>query len=838
MKSVFKSLFKRRSKRHNDSEPQCDPRTQYNVSLDPCCAQDHSSQREDSQHMSKNDHILTANAGTSSSTWRSTAYSLKGISSRHHSSRSSVIVHEDRQEPYDPRPICDIIQVQQQLNNAATTLLPPNDAMYANDKSGPNRSVNDDIIDECSQPHYEEGQHHHRHGNENESRMPLGGSPGSNGLHRQYFHPLPPPDHSSDNGAGVWPNQRSVLIGNASDNGDIKGKGKKRYTAPSESVERSTLGSRVQSRIFGNGNPYVVFHSMAQTTPNSTTPVITLGLESRSGSGSTRYESQPIPSDGVRHQGDDRIARIEMIMPSEPGLSKSQASGSEDDVDEMSSGTTASSANVRLRESSSLQHDNPVLSMHSDQSMSISAAENSQQSSASIDFRPGVRKTLSLEWCPAHKTLTTPVPPLRFGAKRSTALVNDSSSRPQRLANVTRSMPASEHSSQRVKGPRPIPNFEQLQNHKRRSRVLGDAGSTNMSSEGSSPISQSETTEQDDSNLVLITRTSTVPQPNHLQHLNVPKGQVQASEQQPCSTYDRPSSVVVEMSSHNAGSAEQLMQDVLQFVTDTSPQKTHVPYPPAPIPIPVPKACPARHPSTESSNRAHGTFGASTLPEAPSSPITPTGPSTKRLSNTTSRGTARRIIYSADLEQGLPEGRIARVSNFEIVPSNRVSISSRTNSSATASRHYTQPSQFAEGVDIQDFSTATIVVQSNKRGFGRVRSSEAAQRPSNNVRTAAINAERQVMSSLPEPVDLHDLSDSDEEVDAARYKAEVLKCAAVEAANAANVAAAKASAAAAEVVEARATRRRLRNERALKIPVQACGTSCDDPEPSKDSVGN
>ncbi|KAF9928337.1 hypothetical protein BGZ67_007061, partial [Mortierella alpina] len=759
-----------------------------------------------------------------------------GISSRHHSSRSSVIVHEDRQEPYDPRPIRGIIQVQQQLNNAATTLLPPN-ATYANDKLGPNHTVNDDIIDECSQHHYEEEQHHHRHGNENESRMPLGGSLASNGLRRQYFHPLPPPDHSSDNGAGVSPNQSSVLIGNASDNGDIKGKGKKRYTAPSESAEGSTLVSRVQSRIFGIGNPYVVFHSMAQTTPNSKTPAITLGSGSGSGSGSTRYESQPIPSDGVRHQGDDRTARIEVIMPSEPELSKSPASSSEDDVDEMSSGTTASSANVRLRESTSLQHDNSELAMHSDQSMSISAAENSQQSSANNDFRPRVTKTLSLEWCPVHKTFSTPVPPLRFGPKRSTALVNESSSRPQRLANDTRSMPASEHSSQRVKGPRPIPNFEQLQNHKRRSRVLGDAGSTKMSSEGSRPISQSETTEQDDSNLVLIKRTSTVPQPNHLQHLNVPKGQVQASEQKPCSTYDRPSSAVVEMSSHNAGNAEQLTQDVQQqFVTDTTPQKTHVPYPPAPIPILVHKACPARHTSTDGSNRAHGIFGASTLPEAPSSPTISTSPSTKRLSNTTSRGTARRIIYSADLEQGLPEGRIARVSTFEVVPSNRVSISSRTSGSVTASRHYTQPSQFAEGVDIQDFSTATIVVQSNKRGFGRVRSSEAAQRPNNNVTTAAINVEREGMSPLPDPVDLHDMSDSDEEVDAARYKAEVLKRAAVEAAIAANVAAAKASAAAAEVAEARAARRRLRNERALKVPVQACGTPCDDPESSKDSV--
>ncbi|GJJ77072.1 hypothetical protein EMPS_09431 [Entomortierella parvispora] len=53
-------------------------------------------------------------------------------------------------------------------------------------------------------------------------------------------------------------------------------------------------------------------------------------------------------------------------------------------------------------------------------------------------------------------------------------------------------------------------------------------------------------------------------------------------------------------------------------------------------------------------------------------------PTVKRSSNTlsnsnttASRGTARRIIYSADLEQGLPKGRVAREGNFEIVPQAR-----------------------------------------------------------------------------------------------------------------------------------------------------------------------
>ncbi|KAF9331770.1 hypothetical protein BG006_005394 [Podila minutissima] len=40
---------------------------------------------------------------------------------------------------------------------------------------------------------------------------------------------------------------------------------------------------------------------------------------------------------------------------------------------------------------------------------------------------------------------------------------------------------------------------------------------------------------------------------------------------------------------------------------------------------------------------------------------------TRRFSSATSRGTARRIIYSAELEHGLPKGHIARESNYEVV---------------------------------------------------------------------------------------------------------------------------------------------------------------------------
>lgn len=40
---------------------------------------------------------------------------------------------------------------------------------------------------------------------------------------------------------------------------------------------------------------------------------------------------------------------------------------------------------------------------------------------------------------------------------------------------------------------------------------------------------------------------------------------------------------------------------------------------------------------------------------------------TRRFSSATSRGTARRIIYSAELEQGRPKGHIPRESNYEVV---------------------------------------------------------------------------------------------------------------------------------------------------------------------------
>lgn len=152
MKSVLKSLFKKKSKRHVDSDNQCDPGAQYGVSnigndLEPYCVQDHPSQLEISQYRAKNNQVRTVSASGSTSTWRSTVCPPQGISTHRRNSRSSVIVHEDRQEPYDPRPIRDIIQIQQRLNNTASTL-PSSNATHENDNIQPSLAGDDDDDDD------------------------------------------------------------------------------------------------------------------------------------------------------------------------------------------------------------------------------------------------------------------------------------------------------------------------------------------------------------------------------------------------------------------------------------------------------------------------------------------------------------------------------------------------------------------------------------------------------------------------------------------------------------------------------------------------------------------
>ncbi|KAF8949432.1 hypothetical protein BGZ47_003844 [Haplosporangium gracile] len=102
----------------------------------------------------------------------------------------------------------------------------------------------------------------------------------------------------------------------------------------------------------------------------------------------------------------------------------------------------------------------------------------------------------------------------------------------------------------------------------------------------------------------------------------------------------------------------------------------------------------------------------------------------KRLSNTTSRGTsrgtARRIIYSADLVNGLPKGHIAHESNFEIVPTKRFSASSaRTNNTSSRSYITTHVMTTADNLDGVPGGPApaavTLIIRPETRGkFPRI----------------------------------------------------------------------------------------------------------------------
>ncbi|KAG0212845.1 hypothetical protein BGX28_005501 [Mortierella sp. GBA30] len=223
-----------------------------------------------------------------------------------------------------------------------------------------------------------------------------------------------------------------------------------------------------------------------------------------------------------------------------------------------------------------------------------------------------------------------------------------------------------------------------------------------------------------------------------------------------------------------------------------------------------------------------------------SSPSTTTVANTKRLSNATSRGTARRIVYSVDLEQGLPEGSIARESHFEIVPSNRVSISSRTTSSITASSRMQGTMATSKDLDELDGwippdlcnQPSTVVVQSNKRGVGKILS---ALQPKKSNTNGKVDSDSVLgKESAPGAGNSGTISDSDDEWDATRYKAKILKKAAEDAANIAETAAAKALAAAKEVAETRAAKLKLRQEGSSltmvdngNIPVDRAGSSDD-----------
>ncbi|KAG0040586.1 hypothetical protein BGZ82_001041 [Podila clonocystis] len=100
---------------------------------------------------------------------------------------------------------------------------------------------------------------------------------------------------------------------------------------------------------------------------------------------------------------------------------------------------------------------------------------------------------------------------------------------------------------------------------------------------------------------------------------------------------------------------------------------------------------------------------------------------TKRFSSATSRGTARRIIYSAELEQALPQGHIARESNYEVVGyrglDGRLSPASPRSSVVMSSPSFVSQLVVSHGlstkhVDVE--SPATIVVRPGKGASAQI----------------------------------------------------------------------------------------------------------------------
>ncbi|KAG0291816.1 hypothetical protein BGZ96_004810 [Linnemannia gamsii] len=111
------------------------------------------------------------------------------------------------------------------------------------------------------------------------------------------------------------------------------------------------------------------------------------------------------------------------------------------------------------------------------------------------------------------------------------------------------------------------------------------------------------------------------------------------------------------------------------------------------------------------------------ISDSPPSRITDTSES-KRLSNTsrgTSHRTAHRIVYSADLANGLPKGHIAREGNYEIVPTKRFSASSaKTNNTSSKSYTTTHVMTTADNMDGVPGgpapSAVTLIIRPENRG--------------------------------------------------------------------------------------------------------------------------
>lgn len=89
---------------------------------------------------------------------------------------------------------------------------------------------------------------------------------------------------------------------------------------------------------------------------------------------------------------------------------------------------------------------------------------------------------------------------------------------------------------------------------------------------------------------------------------------------------------------------------------------------------------------------------------------------TRRFSSATSRGTARRIIYSAELEQGIPKGHIRRESNYEVVGYGQHGSPASPKSSVLASL----PSASQEGYFSTGHEEPTIVVRPGKGASAQV----------------------------------------------------------------------------------------------------------------------
>ena len=113
------------------------------------------------------------------------------------------------------------------------------------------------------------------------------------------------------------------------------------------------------------------------------------------------------------------------------------------------------------------------------------------------------------------------------------------------------------------------------------------------------------------------------------------------------------------------------------------------------------------------------------IPDLPPSRTTSTTVESKRLSNTTSRGTShgtmRRIKYSADFVNGLPKGHIARECNSEIVPTKRLSANSaRTNNTSARSYTTTHVMTTADNLDGVPggpaLAAATLIIRPESRG--------------------------------------------------------------------------------------------------------------------------